>query len=404
MAALSNIRVLDLTRVVAGPLTTQVLADLGAEVIKIEKPGEGDDTRRMGPFLKDAAGRDTNDSAFYLACNRNKKSVTLDISTASGQAIARDLAAQCDVFIENYKSGALARYGLDYPRVSELNPRVVYCSVTGFGADGPYAGRPAYDFILQGMSGLMSTCGQPEGAPGGAPMRAAVPITDMVTGLYAAISVLAALRQRDETGRGQYIDAAMIDASVAMNGHLAIGYLMTGQVPGRIGNANPIAAPSETYATSDSRIIVAAGNNNQFAALAKALGRPDLLEDPRFASNPERVRNRAALAERLGAHFLADTGKNWVERLSAAGVPCGPINDMAAVFADPQVRQRGIQLSAPHGRGIESPMLKSPLNMSDSPVEYRAAPMLGADTDQILRERLGMSAAQIAQLRAENTI
>jgi crotonobetainyl-CoA:carnitine CoA-transferase CaiB-like acyl-CoA transferase len=308
------------------------------------------------------------------------------------------------VFVENYKAGTLARYGLDYASLREINPRIVYCSVTGFGEDGPYGGLPAYDFILQGMSGLMSTCGSPDDAPGGAPMRTAVPITDIVTGLYAAISILAALRQRDESGRGQFIDAAMIDASVALNGHLALGYLMTGQVPRRIGNANPIAAPSETYAASDGRIIVAAGNNGQFAALAKAVGLPNLLDDPLFATNVVRVRNRAALSAQLAARFETDTARNWLDKLGAAGVPCGPINNMAAVFDDPHVRHRGLQMRVPHGRGVEAPVLKSPLNLSEAPVDYRASPMLGADTEAVLRDRLGMNASQIARLRDANTI
>jgi len=404
LAILSNVRVLDLTRVVAGPWATQILADLGAEVIKIEKPNEGDDTRRIGPFVRDREGRETDNSAFYLACNRGKRSVTIDISTERGQSLIRDLAAQSDIFVENYKAGSLARYGLDYPAIRAINPRIIYCSVTGFGGDGPYASRPAYDFILQGMSGLMSTCGHPDGAPGAGPMRTAVPITDITTGLYAAISILGALIHRSQTGLGQFIDAAMIDSAVALNGHLAIGYLMTGKVPARIGNANPIASPSEVHATRDGHMIVAAGNDGQFKALASAIGLPQLAGDSRFRSNSDRVRNRKDLFPRLAEKLREETTAFWVDRLSVAGVPCGPINELDAVFADPQVRHRGIQLEAEHGTGGDVPLLKSPLNLSASPIEYRAPPLLGEGTDEVLGRLLQLSPDEVAQLRAQAVI
>lgn len=404
MTVLGNVRVLDLTRVVAGPLAAQTLADLGAEVIKIEKPGDGDDTRRMGPFLKDQSGADTNDSAFYLAFNRGKKSVTVDIATKQGQALVRRLAAQSDVLIENYKAQSLKRYGLDYESLSRENPRLVYCSMTGFGQDGPYATRPAYDFILQGMSGLMSTCGQPDGAPGAGPMRTSVPITDVFTGLYATISILGALMQRDQTGHGQFIDSVMLDASVAVSGHLALGYLMTGKTPARIGNANPIAAPSEVFATADGEIIVAAGNNGQFQALADALGQPELKRDHRFDTNAHRVENRTALFALLAKTIAAHDTAHLVRTLSAAGVPCGPINTLAQVFADPQVRHRGIQKEARHKRRANVPTLKSPLNLSDSPVDYRAAPMLGEHTEEVLRDLLGVSDIDLTQMKSENVI
>lgn len=401
---LCNVRVVDLTRVVAGPWATQALADLGAEVIKIEKPGEGDDTRRIGPFIRDAAGRETNDSAFYLGCNRGKRSVTIDIADPRGQALVRDLAAKSDVFVENYKAGALARYGLDYGSIRAINPRIIYCSVTGFGPDGPYAARPAYDFILQGMSGLMSTCGHPDGTPGAGPMRTAVPITDIVTGLYATISILGAVIQRGLTGAGQFIDMAMIDAAVALNGHLALGYLMTGKIPARIGNANPIASPSEVHRTADGRIIVAAGNDGQFRALASAIGEPQLAEDPRFRTNSDRVRNRRELNPII-AGKLCDKGSSyWVDRLSAVGVPCGPINELDAVFEDPQVRHRGIAMKLPHARGVDIPVLKSPLNLSAAPVDYRAPPILGEGTDDVLQNLLNLSEVQIAQLREASVI
>ncbi|MDR3468589.1 MAG: CoA transferase [Xanthobacteraceae bacterium] len=401
---LSNVRVLDLTRVVAGPWATQTLADLGAEVIKVEKPTEGDDTRRIGPFVKDSAGRQTNESAFYLACNRGKRSVTIDIASERGQALIRDLAAQCDIFVENYKAGSLARYGLDYAAIRAVNPRIIYCSVTGFGGDGPYANRPAYDFILQGMSGLMSMCGHPDGAPGAGPMRTAVPITDITTGLYATISILGALIHRSQTGLGQFIDAAMIDAAVALTGHLAIGYLMTGKVPPRIGNANPIASPSEVHTTADGQIIVAAGNDGQFKALASAIGEPQLPDDARFRSNSDRVRNRRELYPIIADRIGVRPSSYWVDRLSAAGVPCGPINELDAVFDDPQVRHRGIELKIPSAHGVEVPGLKSPLNLSEAPVAYRAPPALGEGTDEVLRKLLNLTDDQIARLRAESVI
>lgn len=404
MSVLSEVRVLDLTRVVAGPWATQTLADLGAEVIKIEKPGEGDDTRRMGPFLKDETGTDTNDSAFYLACNRGKKSVAIDISTAQGQALVRRLAAKSDVLVENYKAGSLKKYGLDYEALKTENPRLIYCSVTGFGQDGPYAARPAYDFILQGLSGLMSTCGRPDGAPGAGPMRTSIPITDLFTGLYATISILGALIQRAQTGRGQYIDAAMLDASVAVNGHLALGFLMTGSLPARIGNANPIASPSEVFAAMDGDIIVAAGNNGQFRALADALGRPELKSDPRFDTNAHRVQNRDALSALLAAILASQDMMHWTRSLSAAGVPCGPVNTLAQVFDDPQVAHRGLRKTVRHARGMDVPMLKSPLNLTDSPVDYRPAPLLGEHTDQVLRDLVGASEPDLVQMKAENVI
>jgi len=393
-----------LTRIVAGPWATQTLADLGAEVIKIEKPGEGDDTRRMGPFVKDQAGQDTDDSAFFLACNRGKKSVTIDIACAQGQALIRELAAQSDVFVENFKAGALAHYGLDYASIQAINPRIIYCSVTGFGVDGPYAGLPAYDFILQAMSGLMSTCGHPDGAPGAGPMRTAIPLTDLATGLYATISILAALIHRDQTGSGQFIDAALLDASVALSGHLAVGYLMTGKVPPRIGNANHVSAPSEVFDTSDGHIIAGAGNNGQFKALMETLGRPELVQDPRFDSNVKRLRNRRALYELIEALTVAHDTAYWIERLNAAGIPCGPINEFPAVFADPQVIHRGIKREVMHGRGVSVPMLKSPLNLSAAPVDYRAAPMLGADTEAVLHSLLKLSDAEIDGLREQQVV
>ncbi len=401
---LEGVKVLDLTRVIAGPLCTQILADMGATVYKIEKPGEGDDTRRMGPFLPDADGADSNDSALYLAYNRGKRSVTIDIASAEGAALARDLAARCDVVVENYKVGSLAKYGLDEASIRALRPDIVYCSVTGFGQGGPYAARPAYDFILQGLAGVMSTCGHGEGTAGAGAMRTAIPITDVVTGLYAAIGVLGALMHRRATGEGQSIDAAMLDASVALNGHLALGYLLSGKVPARVGNTNPIAAPSEVMDCADGQLILAAGNNGQFAALCRVLARPEWTEDPRFRSNASRVANRAALRAELQPVLAGRRRAELLEAFEAAGVPCGPINDMAQVFEDPQTRHRELALKLPHGRGVEVPSLRSPLRFSGTPVEHRASPMLGAHSAEVLATELGLDAARLRELRERAAI
>ncbi len=394
-----GLKVLDLTRVVAGPLCTQILADMGATVYKIERPGEGDDTRRMGPFLPDANGCDSNDSALYLAYNRGKQSVTLDIASSEGAALARELAARCDVVVENYRVGTLARYGLDYESLRALRPDLIYCSVTGFGQGGPYAALPAYDFILQGLAGLMSTCGHPDGEPGGGPMRTAIPIADVVTGLYAVIAVLGALYHRLATGHGQYLDAAMIDASVSLNGHLALGYLMTGKTPPRVGNTNPIAAPSEVFECVDGQLIVAAGNNGQFEALCCVLQRQELIDDPRFRSNALRVANRAALRQALLPSLVSRSRAELLAAFEQAGVPCGPINDMAQVFSDQQTCHRELAQRLPHGRGGEAPSLRSPLRFSRTPVLPRPVPMLGEHTEQVLADELGLDAARLRSLR-----
>lgn len=402
---LNGIKVLDLTRVIAGPLCTQALADMGATVYKIERPGEGDDTRRMGPFLRDPQdGTDSNDSALYLAYNRNKQSITLDISTPEGAQLARELAAQCDVVVENYKVGSLARYQLDYESIRELRPDIVYCSVTGFGQDGPYANRPAYDFILQGMAGVMSTCGQPDGEPGGGPMRTAIPITDVVTGLYAAIGILGALFHRLRTGEGQYLDAAMLDASLALNGHLALGFLMSGKVAARAGNTNPIASPSEVFDCVDGSLIVAAGNNGQFEALCRVLHCETLLEDARFRTNALRVANRSALRAELAPRIVGRSREALLAELNDASVPGGPINSIAEVFDDPQARHRELALTLAHSRGVDVPSLRSPLRFSRTPVTHRAPPMLGEHTARVLGEEFGIDAQRLAQLRERGVV
>ncbi len=399
---LQGVRVLDLTRVIAGPWCTQVLADLGAEVIKIEKPDGGDDTRRVGPFVGDPAN---GDSAFFLGANRGKHSVTLDISQPEGQALLKRLVAQCDVLVENFKVGDLRRYGLDHETLRQQHPGLIYCSVTGFGQDGPYAKRPAYDSVLQAMCGLMSTCGHPDDAPGGGPMRAGVPIADIFSGLYAAVAVLAALMHKRSTGQGQFIDLAMVDVTTAVMGHLALGYLMTGKVPQRQGNNNPITAPSEVFRASDGYFSMSAGNNGQFLSLLEALGLPATwAQDPRFVTNIERLKHRQALHELLEAVTHTQPVAHWIERLSQRTVPCAAINDMRQVFEDPQVRHRDIHLDVPHGSGHSVPTLRSPLRMSALPVQHRAPPMLGEHTDQILGNWLGLSTEQLQALNAQGVI
>lgn len=401
-AALEGIRVLDLTRVVAGPWCTQTLADLGAEVIKVEKPGSGDDTRRVGPFVGTAA---EGDSAFFLGVNRSKKSIAVDVSSAEGQTLIRELAAKSDVLVENFKVGDLQRYGLDYASLSASHPGLIYCSVTGFGQDGPYAARPAYDSVLQAMCGLMSTCGHPDGEPGAGPVRAGVPIADIFTGLYAAIAVLAALIQRRADGRGQFIDMAMVDATTAVMGHLALGYLMTGEIPKRQGNNNPITSPSEVFQAQDGYFSMSAGNQGQFQALLEVLELPaELAQDPRFVNNIERLRHRRELHAVLEAVTLTRPVADWVERLSARTVPCAAINDMKQLFEDPQVRHRDLHLQVPHASGRSVPTLRSPLRLPLSPVRYAAAPMLGEHTSAVLRQVLDRTPTEIDRLRQAGVI
>lgn len=405
MPILDNVRVLDLTRVVAGPWCTQTLADLGADVIKIERPDGGDDTRRVSPFVIGADGKSTLDSAFFMGSNRGKRSVTVDIGTPQGADLIRELAVHCEVFIENYKVGGLKRYGLDYESIRAINPSVIYCSVTGFGQDGPYADRPAYDSVMQAMCGLMSTCGQPDGVPGAGPMRSAVPVADIFTGLYAAIAILAALIHRRDSGEGQYIDAALVDATTAVNGHLALGYLMTGQVPQRQGNNNPITAPSEVFQANNGFFTMSAGNSGQFDKLLQVLDLPSsLAQDPRFATNIERMSNRNALHDILQTRIQQATVAHWIGHLSVAGVPCAPILDMQQLFDDPHVRHRGLALTVQHASGVNVPMVRSPLRLSAAPVKHRAPPMLGQHSEEVLQELLGKSKSELAQLKSAGVI
>ena len=405
MGILDKVRVLDLTRVVAGPWCTQTLADLGADVIKIERPDGGDDTRKVGPFVTGADGKPTSDSAFFMGSNRGKRSLTLDIASPEGAQIVRDLAAKSDVFIENYKVGALQKYGLDAATIRALNPRIVYCSVTGFGQDGPYAPRPAYDSVMQAMCGLMSTCGHPEGEPGAGPMRSAVPIADIFTGLYAAIGILAALMQRAHTGEGQFIDTAMVDVTTAINAHLALGYLMTDSVPQRQGNNNPITAPSEVFRASDGYFTMSAANTGQFNNLLRVLELdPALAQDPRFVNNMERIRNRKELHQILEARTQQRPVHVWIGNLSALNVPCAPIYDMQQLFDDPHVRHRDLALRLPHASGVDVPVLRSPLRLSAAPVAHRPPPMLGQHTDQVLCDVLGKSVDEVKKLRNKSVV
>lgn len=406
MGALSHIRVLDLTRVLAGPWCAQTLADFGADVIKVERPGAGDDTRHWGPpYLKDADGADTAEAAYYLAANRNKRSVTVDIATPEGQQIVRELAAQSDVVLENYKVGQLKKYGLDYDSLRAVKPDLVYCSVTGFGQTGPYAHRAGYDFIIQGIGGFMSITGERDGEPGGGPQKAGVAIADLATGLYSTIAVLAALAHRDRTGEGQYIDMALLDVQVALLANMNTNFLASAKPPVRWGNAHPNIVPYQTFQTRDGWIIVAVGNDGQFRKFVEAGGRPELADDERFATNPSRVRHRDTLVPILAEMVKARDKADWIGALEAAGVPCGPINDLDEVFDNEQVVARGMQVSLPHPCGADAKLVRNPIRMSATPPEARTAPpLLGAQTDDVLRDMLGYDDAKIATLRAKQAI
>jgi crotonobetainyl-CoA:carnitine CoA-transferase CaiB-like acyl-CoA transferase len=403
---LSHVRVLDLSRVLAGPWAGQNLADLGAEVIKVERPKAGDDSRGYGPpWVKGADGRDTQDSAYFTCANRGKKSVTINLASGKGQALVRSLAAKCDVLLENYKFGDLARYGLGYDDLRKANPRLIYCSVTGFGQTGPYRERPGFDFMIQGMGGMMSITGQPDGEPGGAPLRAGVPVADIMTGMYASIAVCAALAHRAETGAGQHLDLALLDSQIALLAYQNTNFFATGTPPGRIGNLHPNIVPYQPFRTKDGEVIVACGNDNLYRKLCEAAGCGELAADPRFASNGKRVENRAELTRLLQAIFGRRSTRDWVDLLEAAGVPNGPINDLAQVYQEPQVKARGIRVDMDHPVAGKLPTVASPMRFSATPVEYRLAPpTLGQHTDEVLKSLLGKSDADIAALRAESVL
>lgn len=404
--ALGHIKVLDLTRILAGPWATQNLADMGAEVIKIERPRVGDDTRTWGPpFLKDADGKETRDSSYFLSANRGKQSVTLDLATPEGQEIIRMLAADADVVVENYKVGTLARYGLAYEDLRKVNPRIVYCSVTGFGQDGPYAALPGYDFVFQGMGGLMDITGVPEGEPGAAPMKSGIAITDIMTGMYATSAILAALEHRHVSGEGQYIDMSLLDCVVTISSYQAINYFLSGKVPKRMGNAHSNMVPYQVFKCKEGDIIIAVGNDGQYQSFCKVIGRDDLGAHPDYASSGQRNRNRAALIPQVAEAMLAKSMEEWIPLLEAANVPCGPIYNLKQVFEDPQVQHRDLKISLPHSAGVDAPAVASPIRLSGTPIRYgRSAPLLGEHNDAVLQDRLGLSAERLAELQAKGVV
>ncbi|HEY0837810.1 MAG TPA: CaiB/BaiF CoA-transferase family protein [Azospirillum sp.] len=396
---LGHVRVLELSRVLAGPWAAQTLADLGADVVKVERPGAGDDTRTWGPPW---AGEE---SAYFLSTNRGKRSVTIDFERPEGQELVRRLASQADVVIENFKVGGLKKYGLDFDSLHALNPRLVYCSVTGFGQDGPYAARAGYDFMIQGMGGLMSITGQPDGEPGGGPVKVGVAVTDVFTGLYAAIGVMGALAHRDRTGVGQWVNLALLDVQVAVLANQGMNYLVSGKAPQRLGNAHPNIVPYQAFATRDGHIIVAVGNDGQFTRFCTAAGRPELAADERYATNPQRVAHRRELVAILEEVMRTRDTADWLAALEPLGVPCGPINDVAAVFADPHVRARGLRQELEHATAGTVPTIASPIRYSATPIEHTMAPpALGAHTDEVLGGQLGLCAADIEALRSKGVI
>ena len=402
---LAGVKVLDLSRVLAGPWCTQTLADLGAEVIKVERPGSGDDTRGWGPpFLKDRDGADTQEAAYYLATNRNKRSITVDIASADGQALIRQMVMQCDVFIENFKVGDMARYGLDAAALCALNPRLVYCSVTGFGQTGPYRDRAGYDYAIQGVGGLMSVTGERDDLPGGGPQKVGVAVADLFTGMYATVAILAALRHRDATGEGQQIDMALLDTQVAMLANLGANYLTNGVAPRRMGNAHQNVVPYQVFEVADGHMILAVGNDGQFAKFCGVAGVSELARDERFARNADRVRNRGELIPRLADIMKTRAKADWLGALEAAKVPCGPINNLQEVFADPHIVERGMTVQMQHTLADDVRLVASPMKFSATPVQYRRAPpLLGEHTDEVLAE-FGIGEAERAALRARNAI
>lgn len=411
-AALPHIKVLDLSRVLAGPWCTQILADLGADVVKIERPGAGDDTRHWGPpFLKDAQGKDTEHAAYYTCANRNKRSITVDIAKAEGQALIRQLAERSDVLVENFKVGGLAHYGLDYASLKRVNPRLIYCSITGFGQDGPYAERAGYDLMVQAMSGMMSITGRPDEVPGGGPQRVGVALTDIFTGVYAATAILAALEVRNRSGEGQHIDMSLLDVGMAILANQAGGFLNTGKVPQRQGNSHPSLVPYQDMPTKDGAMLLAIGNDGQFARFCEVAGHPALALDERYATNPQRVQHRDTLVPQLMEITRTRTTAEWIAALEHHAVPCGPINDIAQAFADAQVQARGLvveQARSEPARAAEGvPLIRSvasPLRLGGTPpVLHRAPPALGEHTDEVLAE-LGLDAARIAALRSTGIV
>jgi crotonobetainyl-CoA:carnitine CoA-transferase CaiB-like acyl-CoA transferase len=408
--ALSHLRVLDLSRILAGPWAGQALADMGADVIKVERPGSGDDTRGWGPpFVSGLDGAPTGIAAYYLSANRNKQSIAIDIRTEAGQVLVRELARHSDVLIENYKVGGLAQYGLDYASLRTVNPKLVYCSITGFGQTGPYAPRAGYDFLVQGLGGLMSLTGVPDGEPGAGPMKVGVAVTDILTGLYATSAILAALAHRDRdglrSGDGQHIDLALLDVQVATLANQASSYLATGVAPGRLGNAHPSIVPYQAFPTADGHMILAIGNDGQFQRFCDSAGCPELGADPRFATNRARVEHRAELIPLLERATTRKPTADWVALLESKSVPCGPINSLADVFADPQVRARSMRVEMAHPQAGTVALAANPIRFSATPIEYRQAPpALGEHGADVLRRVLGLDERAIAALRSSNVI
>lgn len=400
--ALENCRVLDLSRVFSGPWAGQMLGDLGAEVIKVERPGKGDDSRRLAPFFTHPL-LGSSESVFFSSANRNKKSITVDISAEGGQALVKALAAQSDVVIENYKVGTLKRYGLEYESLSKVNPRLVYCSITGFGQTGPYSSRPGYDLVFQAMSGLMSITGS-EGPEGG-PQRVGFVVSDFIGGMYAVVSILAALRYRANHDVGQHIDLSLLDTQVAALSHIATSYLMTGNIPGRHGTGAPQGAPSQMYRTADREIVVVVGNEVQFASFCSVIGLPDLCRDARFSSNRQRLAHKGPLNEILQGLLLTRTSHEWLALLERAKVPAGPVLNFEGMFDHSQIRHRGMQIMPDEASGRHLPHVANPIKFSASPIEaYRDAPTIGADTGEVLSTLLGLKDEDIARLRAANTV
>jgi crotonobetainyl-CoA:carnitine CoA-transferase CaiB-like acyl-CoA transferase len=403
---LSGLRVLDLSRVLAGPWASQMFADYGADVVKVERPGAGDDTRKFGPpWIHDRATGEIVDAAYYASCNRGKRSVTLDIAKPEGQAIARRLAERSDIVIENYKVGALAKYGLDYTSMRALNPRIIYCSITGFGQTGPYRNRPGYDFLIQGMGGLMSVTGERDDLPGGGPQRAGVALADILCGMYASSAILAALYRRERTGEGEYIDLALLDAQVATLANQGMNYLIGGMPPVRSGNGHPNIVPYQAFATADGHIILAVGNDEQYARFCAVACRPELASDPKYATIAARNAHRDELIPVLAEIICQRPSAEWIATLEAAQVPCGPINTIDKVFDDPQVRSRGMRLDLPHPRAGTLPSIANPVRFATVPIEYtHAPPPLGQHTDEVLEELLGLDAKAREALRAQGVI
>ena len=394
---LQGFRVLDLSRILAGPWASQMLADLGAEVIKIERPGSGDDTRGWGPpYMPDESGEAGTESAYFHGANRGKQSLCIDMANPRGQELIRDLVRNSDVLIENFKVGGLARYGLDYDSLKAINPKLVYCSITGFGQTGPYASRAGYDFMIQAMGGIMSVTGEADGQP----MKIGVALADVLTGLYAANAIQAALIHQRETGQGQHIDMALLDVQVATLANQAMNYLATGNSPGRLGNAHPNIVPYQAFQTGDGYIILAVGNDAQFERFCDLAGVPELADDERFRSNRNRVGHRDELVPRVAGIMMTKTSADWLEQLNARGIPCGPINDIEQVFADPQVQHRGLQLELDHPAAGKVASVANPIKLSETPIEYdRSPPLLGQHSDEVLQRVLGLDPEAISELR-----